>query len=220
MTADADRSGLQFFGRMCASISHDIKNVLAVVNENAGLLEDLCAMADRGRPIDPARLKRLAVDVRAQVRRGDGIATVLNRFAHSVDAGAAQIDPAEILDLLEALSRRSVSMRGLSLKVNRPVSTPAVTISPFLLLNLLWLCLEHATAAVGPERKLEVSAVPAEAGVRFRFRGLKGAGDDTAAPFADEPVRGLCRTLRAVVHADLPDGELSVTLFQQETRHE
>ncbi len=50
-------TGLQFFGEMSASISHEIKNVLAIVNENAGLLEDLTLMADRGKPIDPARLK-------------------------------------------------------------------------------------------------------------------------------------------------------------------
>ena len=40
--------GLQFFGRMSASISHEIKNVLAIINENAGLLEDFSLMADRG----------------------------------------------------------------------------------------------------------------------------------------------------------------------------
>jgi hypothetical protein len=33
-------TGLQFFGKMTASISHEIKNVLAIINENAGLLED------------------------------------------------------------------------------------------------------------------------------------------------------------------------------------
>jgi hypothetical protein len=34
-------TGLQFFGKMSASISHEIKNVMAIINENAGLLEDL-----------------------------------------------------------------------------------------------------------------------------------------------------------------------------------
>ena len=47
-------SGLQFFGKMTASISHEIKNVLAIINENAGLLEDLALMADRGAEIGRA----------------------------------------------------------------------------------------------------------------------------------------------------------------------
>ena len=40
-------SGLQFFGKVSASISHELKNVLAIINENAGLLEDPRAMLNR-----------------------------------------------------------------------------------------------------------------------------------------------------------------------------
>jgi hypothetical protein len=47
-------TGLQFYGKITASVSHEIKNVLAIINENAGLLEDFTFMADRGKPIDPA----------------------------------------------------------------------------------------------------------------------------------------------------------------------
>ena len=42
----AAETGLQFFGKMTASISHEIKNVLAIINENAGLLEDLALLSD------------------------------------------------------------------------------------------------------------------------------------------------------------------------------
>ena len=35
-------TGLQFFGKMTASISHEIKNVMAIINESAGLLDDYC----------------------------------------------------------------------------------------------------------------------------------------------------------------------------------
>ena len=64
-------TGLQFFGSISASISHELKNVLAIVNENAGLLEDFTLMADRGKPIDPARLKIMAAAVKRQVGRAD-----------------------------------------------------------------------------------------------------------------------------------------------------
>ena len=43
-------TSLQFFGRVSASISHELKNVLAIINENAGLLEDFTLMGDRGIP--------------------------------------------------------------------------------------------------------------------------------------------------------------------------
>ena len=72
-------TGLQFFGRISASISHELKNVLAIVNENAGLLEDLTLMADRGQPIDPARLKIMAATVQKQIGRADEILKKMNR---------------------------------------------------------------------------------------------------------------------------------------------
>jgi C4-dicarboxylate-specific signal transduction histidine kinase len=46
-------AGLQFFGRMSASISHELKNALAIIKENAGLLADYVAMMGKGTPIDP-----------------------------------------------------------------------------------------------------------------------------------------------------------------------
>ena len=44
------KPGLQFFGKVSASIAHEIKNVLAIINENAGLLEDLTFAARKERP--------------------------------------------------------------------------------------------------------------------------------------------------------------------------
>ena len=39
-----EEAGLRFFGMMTASVSHEIKNVLAIINENAGLMSDLTQM--------------------------------------------------------------------------------------------------------------------------------------------------------------------------------
>ena len=52
-------TGLRFFGTMSAANAHEIKNALAVINENAGLLEDLVAMVPKGIPLDPERLAAL-----------------------------------------------------------------------------------------------------------------------------------------------------------------
>ncbi len=85
-------TGLQFFGKMSASISHEMKNVMAIINENAGLLEDLTVMAEKGMPIDPERLKTQASRIMKQIRRGDDIIKGMNRFAHSVDEPLRQAD--------------------------------------------------------------------------------------------------------------------------------
>ena len=85
-------TGLQFFGKMSASISHEMKNVMAIINENAGLLEDLTVMAEKGMPIDPQRLRTQASRIMKQIRRGDDIIKGMNRFAHSVDEPWRQVE--------------------------------------------------------------------------------------------------------------------------------
>ena len=51
--------GLKFFGKMSATISHEINNALAIINENAGLLQDFTLMAGKRVPIDLDRLHTL-----------------------------------------------------------------------------------------------------------------------------------------------------------------
>ena len=209
------RAGLEFFGKVSASISHDLKNVLAVINENAGLLEDVCLMAERGKPMDPSRLKRLALDVKEQVRRGDGIVTGLNRFAHSVDKSATEVDLLEILDLLAALALRSAGMRGVLLEVNRSRGPVTVATSAFVLLNLLWLCLEHAMTSTGPARTIELVAEHAANGACLKLRKLEGLKNAADTAFPAEPAKALCRALNGELSINAQAHEISVQVPDQ-----
>ena len=63
-------TGLQFFGKLSASVSHDLKNVLSIINEKAGLLEDFCHMARRGMAIDMDRINAVtAQDIQRVAKR-------------------------------------------------------------------------------------------------------------------------------------------------------
>ena len=113
-------SGLQFYGKITASVSHEIKNVLAIINENAGLLEDFTFMADRGKPLDPARMKMIAAAVKKQIGRADGIIKNMNLFAHSVDQTITTVDLNETLELIIALTARFAAMRGVQVDLQSP----------------------------------------------------------------------------------------------------
>jgi signal transduction histidine kinase len=204
-------SGIQFFGKMSASISHDLKNVLAVINENAGLLEDLCLMAEKGKSLDPPRLKRLAGDVKNQIRRGDRIISSMNTFAHSADSESLTIDLRELLGLLVELSLRSASMRGVSIEIDRPSDSVMVTTSPFVLLNLLWFCLDFAMTAAGPGKTVELAAEKTADGARIYFRKLAGMGA-AAGSFPAELENALMRVLNAQIRLDPDSREVSVSL--------
>ena len=111
MEAD-DSGGIRLFGRITASVAHDVRNVLAVINENAGLLEDACQLAEKGRPLDLKRTLRIAIDLKQQVRRGDRISRGLSHLSHSVDAGGIAMDASEWVEAFVTLAGRMTFARA------------------------------------------------------------------------------------------------------------
>ena len=190
-------TGLQFFGRISASISHEIKNVLAIVNENAGLLEDFTLMADRGKPIDPARLKLMAATVQKQVGRADEILKNMNRFAHSIDETMAEVDLNQTIELVIALTARIAAMRGVKVDLQLPESPLTIPTAPFFLMNLLWLCLDFSMSASGDEKRVELVVEETENSVLIRFRRLAGLSEALLETFASDREKNLLAVLEA-----------------------
>ena len=210
-------AGLQFFGKMSASISHEMKNVLAIINENAGLLEDLTVMAEKGMPIDPERLKTQASRIMKQIRRGDDIIKGMNRFAHSVDEPLRQTDLNDSLALMCALSGRFASMRGVTLEQEPPSTQVPIITHPFFLQNLLWLCLDFAMGCAGAGKTVFLKAEKTEGGAKIRFSKLQGLANCETGSFPGERETALLQVLKAdwVIHKDL--GEMHLT-FQPESK--
>ena len=144
MSDDLGRIGLEFSGKVTASISHEIKNRLAVINEQAGLLEDHVGLGQQGRALDLERLGRLAATVQRQVALANTILKNMNRFAHSADKPSQPVDVNEAVELSAALSQRAADMREVTLDVQKLDEPPVLTTSFFRLLNLFWICLNSA----------------------------------------------------------------------------
>lgn len=148
-----------FFGQVTASVTHEIKNHLALINEYNGLLADLLAAHARGRELDPERLAGLSAEVRKQVRQAGEIVGQLNRFAHSVDSESEEVDLGELAATFTALSARRALRRRMELKLDLPATAPSLVCQPFLLLlachslleAVLEACPEGASLAIGLE---------------------------------------------------------------------
>lgn len=215
MGADLDaalESGLQYFGKMTASISHEIKNVLAIINENAGLLEDLSLMADKGRPLDPDRLKTLAGKIMSQIRRADGIILNMNTFAHSVDEPLKPIELGDILGLVMALSNRFASMRGVVLELAPFQDSIRITTRPFLLENMLWLCLDFAMDAAGRGKTVVVNAENTGNSAVIRFRMPGGLIGGSGHVFPGKREESLVGALKGKLTAEPEKGEIVLSL--------
>ncbi len=208
-------TGLQFFGRMSASISHEIKNVLAIINENAGLLEDFSFMADRGMPIDPARLKVMAETVKKQIGRADGIIKNMNRFAHSIDQTITTVDLDQTIELVIALTARIAAMRGVRVDLQLPGSPVTIPTAPFFLMNLIWLCLDFSMAASGDEKRVELVVEETENSVRIRFRRLAGLSEALLEAFPSEREKNLLAVLAADLTAERSREEIALRLLKK-----
>ncbi len=162
------RQGVQFFGRVSASVSHEIKNVFAVINEAAGLIQDFTLMAERGMPIEPERLKKAANSIQGQVKRGDNIVKNMNALAHSTDKDAHEVDLVEALELIVALATRMADMKQVRLTVGdcEPCST---TVNQFDLMRLLHSSIAVVLEATEPGDTLAVGVMPASQGAKFVF---------------------------------------------------
>lgn len=150
-------TGLRFFGKMSAANSHEIKNALAIINENAGLLSDLVAMRETGVPFDSQRLKKLADTIKQQVARADEIAKSTNRFAHSVDNPYGSADLEKSLTLVRTMAMRFATQRHISIDIVPCESSITLNAQPFVLLHLLWLCLQCAMEATDAEKTILIT---------------------------------------------------------------
>lgn len=199
--ATADSQGLHFFGVMTASISHELKNALAIINENAGLLGDLALLAEKGRPLEPERLKVQAERIRQQVRRADDIIRRLNRFAHSAHEGPTGTDIYEVLEFTLALAARLAAMKSVSLTVQGGPPLQ-LEVRLFQLGNLLWLYLQQVLAVVpdGPSGVVFAASDAGEA-VMVSLRCDKVPATAIVAAVEQEG-QPLLMTLGATVHLE------------------
>jgi len=195
------REGLQFFGRISASVSHEIKNVFAVINESAGLIEDFTLMAERGMPLQPEKLKSVANSIQGQIRRGDGIVKNMNAFAHSTDEPVREVNLTETLSLTVALTTRLADMKqiGLTMSDCEPVAMRA---NPFDLMQLLHSSIAASLDSLSAGDTLVIGVKQTDGGASF---SLSSPGKD--APLtSEETFSSLAQAMGASVVRDETNG--------------
>lgn len=106
------------FSRVTASISHEIKNVLAIINENAGLLDDLTMICPPEQGVPAERIKNITETIARQVKRANVIMKNMNRLAHLGDTPRRREPLGEVLLLVAALADRQAAMKNISVHVN------------------------------------------------------------------------------------------------------
>jgi len=167
-----DNEDLAFFGKVNASISHELKNILAIVSETAGFLNDLTEMAAEAKEIDLEMLKTCSKDIVEEIQRGFATIKQMNRFSHSMDEPFKTIDLSEILNLMIGLAG-FLSFSSIVRFEHREESGPVIFTCPFRLQNLIYQSLVFAFESSGPDGEIDVSIHDGQkGGVGIHFSGL------------------------------------------------
>jgi C4-dicarboxylate-specific signal transduction histidine kinase len=96
-----------FVAKITASTTHEIRNVLAIIKESAGLIGDVIhSSAGRAFP-NADKVGRAIGRIDAQVGRGAEILSNLNRFAHCLDRDREEIDLNQEIQQVAFLCLRS-----------------------------------------------------------------------------------------------------------------
>ena len=135
---------LAFFGAITASVSHELNNVISIIDQTAGLLEDLLIGAETGRQIENDRLKRIADNISNQTQRGVGVIKRLNTFAHSVDDPVKEFDINDLVENLTELTRRFANLKRIQLEMQLYNGSITLISSPFVIQQIMFRCIKHA----------------------------------------------------------------------------
>jgi hypothetical protein len=159
-----------------------VKNVLAIIKEASGLMEDLLSLSRDASFPHRERFERAVSTIQAQVNRGVELSTRLNRFAHSLDEPVSAVDLKDMIDQFTLLAQRFARLKEVSL-----TSSPAafegalnLVISPVRLQMALLAAVEACWGEMpaGAEVHLRAEKRSDEAAIRVACLGDLGGCED------------------------------------------
>ena len=205
---ERNEKGLNFFGAITRSLSHDLNNVVAIITELAGLIEDFLFAAKQGTPLDTGRLENTVERIVRQLERGKNYIKQLNRFGHSVDDPRTSIEAGEILERVVDYSRRFATLKKMSLMCSCPEKYILLEGSPFDLQHVLYRCIDAALGASTPGAEITVELEEADDGARFIISGQEvgESSDETSSRLilASQLVEGVGGKLETTVDEGKP----------------
>ena len=167
-------------GRLLAAMTHDIRNVLAVIKESAGLVEDILSLnADREIP-HREKIDKSLKNIRSQVERGVNLSTHFNQFAHSMDENRSQAPLDDLIRLSTALNLRFARLGKIDLAVEETECPSGASCFAFEAILVMTRVFDALLKAVGEEGRicLKLLAGDDEKAVLFRIESPGGGGLD------------------------------------------
>ena len=167
MTTKTDPTTV-FFGKMAANLTHEIKNILAIIQESAGLMEDIMAISPLAEEKFQEKFNNSLASIKTQLHRGMELSSQFNRFAHLPDHDRTEANLGETIEQFCTLSARFARLKKVGLTAAIPENSRIhLKTNPIQLFMALFLAMEasldglpaHSTIEMAPDLKNDRPAV-------------------------------------------------------------
>lgn len=201
-----------FIGKITAGATHEIRNVLAIIKESAGLVEDLLHASTSRGPLDRTRVLDALGRIESQVARGAEIATQLNRVAHASDHELASIDLDEEVRRVAFHAQRPARRKSQTVRAVDGEAPTSFQTRPLRTQMAIYAAVEACLERFGEGAVIEVRTGGSRDRPSVR---LTVSADDAAPPDATE-WSGLRRALAdlGVSLEEAPAGDGLTLLFE------
>ncbi|MBU4264255.1 MAG: hypothetical protein KKC76_20585 [Proteobacteria bacterium] len=208
---------LEFFGRILAGFTHDLKNHLAIIKESNGLITDLI---DMGRITDEAlalKLQRITTSIQGRVGQATDMANNLNGFAHRQDTPFSTFQVNDLLAEELTFLRRFSRLREIDLKIELREGLPAIHNNPSMVQYVVFKLYTMALKRLQNHSLLEIISGEQNGGVQITF-ALSGDKEDFAKLIDDETMGMIQEALdtlqaRVAILSEASDEKQVIGLF-------
>lgn len=143
-------------GRLIAGMTHEIKNVLAIIKESSGLLEDILRLKKGKALPDAEQIEKVTSRIRAQVARGNEQLAALNWLAHSMSDRSSSVGLNELASGIVNLVQRFARLKQVELELQPTDRDATVDADVVRLLFVLVTCLEYQLNRESPKGRVVV----------------------------------------------------------------
>ncbi len=151
-------SKMAAIGRLAAGVAHEINNPLAIINERAGLMQDLMAASREMPPRD--KLERQIDSIQRSVDRCSAVTHRLLGFAKHMDVHTQDIDLRVLVTETYGFLERECRHRGITVTIEDREGLPRITSDRGQLQQVFLNLLNNALAAVDDLGSISIGFEP------------------------------------------------------------
>jgi signal transduction histidine kinase len=149
-------------GRMAANVAHEINNPLAIINEKAGLIQDLFTLKQQY--AGDTKLAGLVESILTSVRRAGKITKRLLTFARHMEGTVETVSVEQVIRDVLSFLEKAAEFSNIQIRIDALPETPPIESDRGKLQQIFLNIINNAFAAMGKGGHLDIRVTPEPTG--------------------------------------------------------